>query len=115
MGVEACDLEPIHNQIVFQFIEDTTNGKFNQKTEGGLIVVDNKDKQVDYARWVRVLEVGPSVDEDIDVGDVVLVNALQWTNAFTFESEPHWITTDTEVLAILGDEDDAPGEIKHFL
>lgn len=109
------ELEPIHNQILFQFIEDTTSGRFNQKTASGVIIVDHKNKQMDYARWIRVLAVGPDAIGDLKTGDIVLVEHLRWTNSFKLDDDPLWITSDTDVLAVLDNEADAPGEIKHFL
>lgn len=110
-----ADIEPINNQIAFRFIEDSTGGRFNQQTGSGVIVVDQKDKQVEYARWGRVLALGPLVNEDFDVGDIVLIENLRWTNKFMFDDRSYWLTTDSEILAVLNDEVDAPEEIKNFL
>lgn len=109
------DLEPIHNQILFRFIEDTSGRRFNQKTTGGIIVVEHKDKQMEYARWGRILAIGPDAVGDFEVADIVLIENLRWTNSFNFDDELLWITTDVDVLAVLNDEANAPGEIKHFL
>jgi co-chaperonin GroES (HSP10) len=115
MSEIICDVEPVNNQIVFRFIEDTTQGKFNQQSSGGILVVVKADKQLEDARWVRVLAIGPEADVDFGVGDVVLIQNLRWTNMFSFEDREFWITTDNEVLAVLPDESNPPGEIKNFL
>ena len=116
MTTELNALEPIHNQILFRFIEDTTKGRFNQQSSGGILIVDRADKQVDYARWARVLAVGPdAVGDEYEVNDIVLIAPLRWTNSFKHKDKSYWITTDADVLAVLDDEANAPGEIKHFL
>lgn len=115
MSDVICDVEPVNNQIVFRFIEDTTQGKFNQQSSGGILVVDRAEKQLDYARWGRVLAIGPDAKVDFNVGDVILIQNLRWTNMFSFEDREFWITTDKDVLAVLPDENNAPGEIKNFL
>ena len=112
---EICDVEAINNQIVFRFIEDTTQGRFNQKTGLGVIVVDRAEKQLDHARWGRVLDIGPEAKCDFEVGDIVLIQNLRWTNMFSFEDREYWVTTDKEILAVLPDESNPPGEIKNFL
>ena len=38
------EVMPIHNQLVFQFSEDTTRKQFNRKTTGGVLVVEGGDK-----------------------------------------------------------------------
>lgn len=113
--MEHADIEPINNQVAFRFVEDNTGGRFNQQTGSGVIVVDRQDKQVEYARWGRVLAIGPTAQGDFEVGDIVLIENLRWTNKFMFDDRSYWLTTDSDILAVLPDGADAPAEIKNFL
>jgi co-chaperonin GroES (HSP10) len=99
MESATCELNPIHNQIIFDFIEETQGGRFNTKTQNGLFVLEQADKQVDYCRWGRVLAVGPTV-EDITVGDIVLIEKLMWTSMFRVTTKEYWVTSEDKILAL---------------
>lgn len=109
------EVEAILNQIVFQFVEDTTASRFNRKTTSGVIVVEKQEKQLEESRWAKVLSTGPEVDPAIQEGDFVLIQNLRWTNMFQLEKGiPYWITTDDEIIAI-ADKNDPPQEIMSAL
>ena len=105
----SLQLEPLHNQIAFQFVEDTKKGKFNLTGAGGIIVVESASEQVKNSRWIRIENIGPDV-EDYSVGDIVLVENLRWTNMYRYGGEEYWNTADTEILATWGDPDALPSE-----
>lgn len=109
MEAVNCDLEPIRNQIVFEFTQDARKGHFREVTGNGVVVMESADKQVDYCRWVRILGVGPDVKE-FTPGQIVLVEHLQWTTMFRVASsdQQYWITTDEEILALWDDPDTIP-------
>ena len=108
-AVAQCELNPIHDQIIFEFVESTRHGKFDTKSKGGLFILETADKQVDVCRWVRILAMGPEVvDADYTVGDIVLVEKLRWTTMFKVTLTEYWITTATEILAIWDDPDNLP-------
>lgn len=103
------EIEPVHNQILFRFVDDTTRGHFNEKTKGGVLVVEDSSKQVDYSRWGTVIAIGPDV-KDIFEGEVVLINSLKWTNSFRMTDTNYWITAETEVIAKWGDPANLPSK-----
>jgi len=109
MHAESCEVAPILNQMVFEFIEDTTHGHFNRKGAGGLLIVEGDDKQVEHCRWIRILAIGPDVT-DFAVGEIVLCEKLRWTNRFRLTDRDYWITSDTEIIARWGDDDNLPTE-----
>ena len=111
MSAQATELSAINNQIIFEFLEDTTQGHFNSKSAGGILLVEHGHHQVDYCRWVRVKDTGPDVDSDISVGDVVLVGNLRWTPEFTVNDKGYWITTDNEIIAVWDDLENLPSEV----
>jgi len=109
MNAVTCELEAIRNQMVFEFLEDTTHGHFNRTTGSGILVVEHNDKQVEFSRWIRILAIGPEV-ETFGPGDIVLVENLRWTNMFKITEREYWITSDTEILAVWDDKDNLPRE-----
>ena len=112
MSAQKCELSAIHNQIIFRFLEDTTKGQFNAKSAGGILLVEHGHHQVDYSRWVKIENVGPDVDPDeFQVGDIVLVENLKWTNEFIVNDESYWLTTDEVILAKWSDPENLPSEI----
>lgn len=107
MNAPQCELAPINNQIIFEFIEDVGKGKFNTKTVAGLFVIEGSDKQVDYCRWGRILAMGPDVT-DFSIGDIVLLDKMRWTKMFMVTTTPYWISTDEEIMAIWDDPSRLP-------
>lgn len=111
------EIEAVANQLIFQFVEETAGGGFSQKTGTGILVSQGHEKQLDYCRWGRIMSMGPDVKtEDFNVGDIVLIDSLKWTNMFMVEDDgnKYWVTTDDSILAT-ADPDDLPAEIKNFV
>jgi hypothetical protein len=104
------ELEPIHNQILFKFLDDTAQGHFNAKSAGGVLLVEHSHNQVEFSRWGTAVAVGPNV-ADVDAGDVILIDNLRWTSGFQLNDEMHWITTETEVLCLWDDPKNLPYEV----
>jgi co-chaperonin GroES (HSP10) len=102
-----CELNPIRNQIIFEFVNDARKGHFREVTNAGLIIMEDAAKQVEYCRWGRVLGVGEE-SKDVAVGDIVLIEHLQWTNMFRITRKDYWITEDTEILAKWDDPERLP-------
>lgn len=105
------EIEPVNDQIVFEFLEDTTQGKFNEKTSGGVLVVEQADKQVHHCRWGRVLAKGPMVSDGIQLDDIILIENLRWTNVFRITDKDYWVTNEIAVLAMWDDKTNLPGEV----
>ncbi len=102
-----CEVQPINDQLVFEFIENITQRHFNAKTAMGLHIVESMDKQVDHPRWVKVLAIGPQVT-DVFVGDIVLVKELRWTKKFRITDKDYWITSSPEILVAWDDKESLP-------
>ena len=58
-----------------------------QKTQGG-IIIKNDDGKVEgiYPRWCRVWAIGPE-QQDVEVGDWILVEHGRWTRGIEYEDE----------------------------
>ncbi len=108
--VVDSELQPVRNQIFFNFMEDITRGQFNSKSAGGILIVEAGHHQVDHSRWARVMGIGPDID-DFAVDDIILIQNLRWTSEFIVNEVSYWITTETEVLAKWGDKENLPSEL----
>lgn len=104
------EVDPVNDQIVFEFIMDTTQGKFNEKTDAGVLIVEQADKQIDECRWGRALAKGPLVSEKIAIDDIILIDKLCWTSKFKMTDKHYWITTEESVLAIWDDKVNLPAK-----
>lgn len=107
----GTDIEAVKDQLIFEFLEDTTQGKFNEKTSGGVLVVEQADKQLHHCRWGRVLDTGPKVSNSINVGDIILIENLRWTNKFVINDNEYWMTTEDSIVALWDDKENLPGEV----
>lgn len=97
-------LKPLGNAFLFSFFSTTSGGKFIERNSGKIILTNQDlDTQGKYARWARVEAVGSDV-KDFGVGDIVLIEALQWTKEVKFEGKSYWKSDDTKVIAIGQDE-----------
>lgn len=93
-------LRPVHNAILFQFLNATTEGQFLDKNRGRILISRPElDTQGKYGRWVRVEAVGDAVTK-CQKGDIVLLHPGKWTTGFTFEESKFWKSDDEWVLAI---------------
>lgn len=97
-------LKPLQNSFLFEFTNDTAGGKFIEKSKFGIILTNQDlDSQMKYARWGKVLAIGPSVT-DIEVGDLVLIESGKWSTAMKYEEKKYWRSLQDFVLAIGADE-----------
>lgn len=106
MKLDKMKIEPIRNHIIFEFVEDTTGSKFNETTESGILIVQDKDKQLEDSRQIRLLAVGPDV-KGLKAKDAAIVRNLRWTNAFLVDDKKYWLTTEDEILATLAQPEPA--------
>lgn len=97
-------INAIGNGIIFRFkdslsLKDGLHKKqFQDITDEG-IVYSTPSESMDNPRWAFVTSVGPDVG-DIFVNDCVLVTALKWTTAISFEGQDYWKTDADQILAI---------------
>lgn len=91
-------LRPIGDSILFVF-KDGANGKgFENITDSG-IMYKSFDTDLNAPRWGKVLAVGDKVKE-VKLGDMILIDALRWTEGFTFDGIKIWKTVEKEVIGI---------------
>lgn len=75
-------IRPILDHVI---VQDMDFGE--QKTKSGIIIVDDDGKQHGIKpRWGKVYAVGPK-QEDINVGDWVLVEHGRWTRGISLEND----------------------------
>jgi co-chaperonin GroES (HSP10) len=97
-------LRPLGSNFLFSFLNETSQGRFIERSRGSIILTNlNFEDQPKLARWGRVEAVG-SECKDIKVGDLVLIEALQWTIQHKYEGKPYWKSDEGKVLAIGEDE-----------
>jgi len=97
-------IRPLGRNFLFAFLNDTVEGQFLQKNKGRILLTrPETDKQGTYARWAKVLAVGPDV-EDFKNGDIVLIQPGKWTIGFDHEGVKVWKSDDEWVLATADDE-----------
>ena len=97
-------LKPLGQGFIFSFFSDTAKGQFIERNSGAIILTyQDLDNQGKYARWGKVVAVGSEV-EGFGPGDIVLIEALQWTKGFDFEDTRYWKSDETKVIAIGADE-----------
>ena len=97
-------LKAIGHAFLFSFFSDTTGGQFIEKNSGKIILTNQDlDSQAKYARWGKVESVGSDV-KDFKAGDIVLIEALQWTTKFKYDNRSYWKSDDSKVIAIGFDE-----------
>lgn len=92
-------MKPLHNAILFQFLNETVSGQFLNKNKGRILLsAPELDNQGKFARWVKVIHVGPDV-KSCKEGDIILVHPGKWTTGFEFDGAKFWKTDDEWVLA----------------
>ena len=97
-------LKPLGKFFLFSFLNDTAGGKFIERNRGMIILTNQDlDLQGKFARWAKVEAVGDDV-KDFGVGDIVLIEALQWTTEVKFEGKSYWKSDEDKVIAIGEDE-----------
>lgn len=101
---KTMSLRPLQDSFLFEFTNDTAGGKFIEKNKLGLILTNqNHDEQAKFARWGKVLAIGPRVT-DFDIGDLVLIESGKWTSSMKYEEKKYWRSAQDFVLAIGADE-----------
>jgi len=96
--------------IVFQFEQgyrhvgdgSAISQAFQETTESG-ITFHQYGETTSSPRWGNVIAVGPTVKEDIKVGDRILIEPLKWTNHTVYDEQQYWKTNEDFVLGV--DED----------
>ncbi len=92
-------LIPLGDSIFFTFAEASSGGMFVPKSSSGIIMTNLDISHNKSPKWGKVLLKGPDVNEDIVIGQYVLIKPLQWTIGATFQDEKFWKTDQTNILA----------------
>lgn len=95
------NVKPFEKNVFFQFVDETTNTKFANKSSGGLVIASTSTVQAEVSRWVKITHIGPSV-ESVEVGEYALVEKGKWTTAFKLGKERYW-KTDEDNLHVASD------------
>lgn len=97
-------LKPLKTSFLFVFFNDTAQGLFYERNKGRIILTNKDlDSQGKYARWGKVLAVGPEVT-DFKAGDIVLIEAGMWTLGFLHDGIKVWKSDQAKVIALGEDE-----------
>lgn len=93
-------IRPLNDKILFKFVDTVKKGFFKEQHASG-IVIDlggNHQDSSRLCRLVEVVDVGPKVKE-VDRGDLVVVQALMWTNSFrTGGGSQIWMTEQKHIM-----------------
>lgn len=97
-------LHPVANTILFTFLDETGGaaGAFVERTKS-MIIVPKLNSTQKQERWARAERVGPDVHE-VEPGDLILIEPLQWTRNEVFEGQKIWKTDESKVMAVTNDE-----------
>ena len=93
-------LKPIHDAILFTFVDPIKGIMFVEQTVSGIFLGQSHVKSATTARWAKVLAIGPEVD-NCGAGDTVLVEPLMWTEGFNFQKIRIWKTDASKILAVM--------------
>lgn len=93
-------LQPVGHSILFVFLDDVVGGKFQRKSESGIMLLPDTKENGGMCRWGKVLAVGSRVDETIKPKMNILIEPLKWTIGFDHDGVKVWRTKDECIAAI---------------
>ena len=91
-------LKILGNKIVFKFVQEVTNGKFDASTNWGFKMETHTD-DAKYARWGEVVYHGPET-HGIAKGDYILIEPLMWTTYMEVDNTKMWGTNKDKIIAV---------------
>ena len=109
MSILPAELEPIANHVLFQFEDDVDRARLNafkRKTNWGFEMSSHIDDTTKSPRWVKIIGLGPDVEEELQVGQRVLVDALKWTRVVDYKGLRFARTDPQQILAVDDDPDE---------
>lgn len=94
-------IKPIQDSIIFQFLNKRSSnmGMFEETTASGIALFANNEDSSKMARWAIANFIGPEVKE-INQGDYILIEPLQWTEAIKYNNEEWWKTDESKILCV---------------
>lgn len=93
---------PLHDNIIFQFVDQVRDGKFLETRSDGLVA----DMGNDYYRYgalsrcIIVKSVGDGVS-GVEIGKEYVVENLKWTKSFVLNGENCWMTRTPFILGMV--------------
>ena len=91
-------IRALNDSILFVFLDGANSKGFTNQTESGIVYKSAEDS-LNSPRWGKILAIGPKV-EDVSVGQVVLIESLQWTEGFKHDGVTIWRTVESKIMAI---------------
>lgn len=96
-------LKVLRNNILFKFVQDLNDGKFQAKTDWNFIVKATNDDPK-FARWAEIVDVGADVT-DVKKGNFILIEPLMWTVGMELDNSTKvWATNRDKIIAISKEE-----------
>ena len=97
-------LRPIHNHIIFQFIDPIIGRFFGGTTDAGLFLTASQEGSATEPRWGKVYALGHECSDELSGAYKqeqieVLIEPLMWTQGFHFNEEKYWRTDESKILA----------------
>jgi hypothetical protein len=92
-------LKPLGKNIIFIFLEQTSQGKFVPNHGGQILLTSKVDGNNRSPKWGKVFLTGPDVDPEIKVGEYILIEPLMWTPGFDYDGVKFWKTDSDKVMA----------------
>lgn len=100
------NLQPINDNIVFQFKDEVKDGHFVDKIRETGLIVDlggDHERSGRFSRIAKVVSTGPKVNENVcKVGDEIVIEHLMWTEGFKYQGSEYWMTQPRCVLGKVG-------------
>ena len=93
------NIEPVYNNILFQFSYETLHNRFVNNSRAGLLISSLDVQQTNIPRWAQVTHVGPEVI-DVKIGDHILIDEGKWTPGFMIGGQRYWKTDEDQVMLI---------------
>lgn len=86
------------NRIIFQFVDETTNSNFKNKTNWGFEFTQHAE-ELKSPRWGVITHIGSKIKE-VEVGQYILIEPLMWTLGMTMPDGTYWTTAIDKVMAV---------------
>lgn len=96
-------IEPLRDNILFKFKDQTTkDGFFLNIHKSGIVLDMGRDhkRSGELCREATVTNVGADVEE-FKAGDTIVIQNLMWTKGFNYNNERHWMTRPENIVGVI--------------
>ncbi len=103
-NLQLDKLEMIKKHILIKFVNDVADGRMMSKHGTGIILTSALREQT-YAKWAKVLSVGPQCADFVKVGEWILISPMMWSPGYVVaddtnsKSLTYWKTEEQFVMA----------------